>query len=225
MACRVFLVAHPDPSPSQVSTRKALEAELIATRSQLRAEWDGAVRWLEEYGFVDPTAARITRGPSKVEAGGSPDPAGPPTSITPPTSSAALCNALTPRGRACAAFADGQPLIMGTIISDGWLARLSLPDACAWICLFLRERRLQATAAEAAAAELPPLSPELQVLDSEAPTPAARPRLLRPHTLPYAYYTLHVPLSSALSRRPPQPVRTSLHPRTRRLSGGVRCDS
>jgi hypothetical protein len=114
--------------------------------------------------------------------------------ISPPASSAALSDALTPRGRACAAFADGQPLIMGTIVSDGWLARLSLPDACAWVCLFLRERRLQATAAEAAAAELPPLSPELQVgfAPREWSTqPHPRPRLpcLTSTNPPDAFYT------------------------------------
>lgn len=32
---------------------------------------------------------------------------------------------LTARGRACAAFSDGQPLIIGTIISDEWCAARS----------------------------------------------------------------------------------------------------
>jgi hypothetical protein len=32
---------------------------------------------------------------------------------------------LTARGSACAAFADGHPLIVGTIIADGWLPQLS----------------------------------------------------------------------------------------------------
>ena len=54
--------------------------------------------------------------------------------------------ALTARGRACAAFADGQPLIIGTIISDGWLSQLNLPEVCSWLCLFLQERRLASTA-------------------------------------------------------------------------------
>mmetsp|Transcript_38853 Transcript_38853/g.89223 ORF Transcript_38853/g.89223 Transcript_38853/m.89223 type:complete len:715 (-) Transcript_38853:368-2512(-) len=49
--------------------------------------------------------------------------------------------ALTPRGRACAAFADGQPLILGTIISDGWLKQLSLGDVCAWLSIFIQEAR------------------------------------------------------------------------------------
>jgi len=51
---------------------------------------------------------------------------------------------LTARGRACAAFADGQPLIIGTMISDGWLSDLTLPEVCAFICLFLRESRVKA---------------------------------------------------------------------------------
>jgi len=37
-------------------------------------------------------------------------------------------DSLTPRGRCSAAFADGQPLIMGTIVSDGYLANLSLAE-------------------------------------------------------------------------------------------------
>ena len=45
---------------------------------------------------------------------------------------------LTPRGKACAAFADGHPLIMGTIISDGHLQDLSTAEVCAWVCLFLQ---------------------------------------------------------------------------------------
>ena len=35
---------------------------------------------------------------------------------------------LTARGRACAAFADGHPLIIGTIISDEWLRQLNLGE-------------------------------------------------------------------------------------------------
>uniref|UniRef100_A0A7S3ERY1 ATP-dependent RNA helicase Ski2/MTR4 C-terminal domain-containing protein n=1 Tax=Haptolina ericina TaxID=156174 RepID=A0A7S3ERY1_9EUKA len=50
---------------------------------------------------------------------------------------------LTARGRACAAFSDGHPLILGTIISDNWLQQLSLGEVCAWLCLFLRDARVQ----------------------------------------------------------------------------------
>ena len=49
--------------------------------------------------------------------------------------------ALTPRGRACAAFADGQPLILGTIVSDGYLEQLTAAEICAWVCLFLEGAR------------------------------------------------------------------------------------
>jgi len=50
---------------------------------------------------------------------------------------------LTARGRACAAFADGHPLILGTIIADAWLRQLALGEVCAWLCLFLRDARVQ----------------------------------------------------------------------------------
>ena len=48
--------------------------------------------------------------------------------------------ALTPRGRCAAAFADGEPLIVGTCIADGALKALSLMEVCAWICLFIPDR-------------------------------------------------------------------------------------
>uniref|UniRef100_A0A7S3WT58 ATP-dependent RNA helicase Ski2/MTR4 C-terminal domain-containing protein n=2 Tax=Emiliania huxleyi TaxID=2903 RepID=A0A7S3WT58_EMIHU len=126
---------HGDDLPkigAAVAGRKALQAELEATRTALRDDWAAAMRWLTDFEFV--------------KAGGGLSPS----------------ESLTPRGRACAAFADGQPLIMGTIISDGWLAGLSLPEVCGWICLFLRERRIAQTAGEAARGELPSFSPALQ---------------------------------------------------------------
>jgi len=49
---------------------------------------------------------------------------------------------LTARGSACAAFADGHPLIVGTIIADGWLPQLSQAEVCAWLCLFIKDSRL-----------------------------------------------------------------------------------
>jgi len=48
--------------------------------------------------------------------------------------------ALTPRGRCAAAFADGEPLIVGTCIADGALRDLSLREVCAWLCLFIPDR-------------------------------------------------------------------------------------
>ncbi|KAJ1630726.1 hypothetical protein T492DRAFT_1001400, partial [Pavlovales sp. CCMP2436] len=50
---------------------------------------------------------------------------------------------LTARGRTCAAFAEGHPLIIGTMIADGYLNDLSAGEICAWLCLFLKESRLE----------------------------------------------------------------------------------
>ena len=47
---------------------------------------------------------------------------------------------LTPRGKCAAAFADGQPLIIGTCIADGALRGLSQSEVMAWICLFIPDR-------------------------------------------------------------------------------------
>lgn len=71
---------------------------------------------------------------------------------------------LTPRGKACAAFADGQPLIIGTIIADGWLGGLTPTEVCAWLCLFLQERRL---ANEGATEEMPKPSAALEEVIGE----------------------------------------------------------
>lgn len=48
---------------------------------------------------------------------------------------------LTPRGKCCALFADGEPIIMGTIISDGWFAdpKVTKFDIYAWTSLFLQD--------------------------------------------------------------------------------------
>jgi len=62
---------------------------------------------------------------------------------------------LTPRGRACAAFADGHPLILGTIVTDMWLEQLSAPEICAWLCMFLKDSRGQ----DITQADLPPPKP------------------------------------------------------------------
>ena len=47
--------------------------------------------------------------------------------------------ALTARGRACAAFSDGQPLVVGTVIADRWLDQLAPGEICAWLCMFLQD--------------------------------------------------------------------------------------
>lgn len=62
---------------------------------------------------------------------------------------------LTSRGRVCAAFADGHPLIVGTVIADGGLDRLTLPEICAWLCLFLREARAKDCTADGLALPTP----------------------------------------------------------------------
>ena len=62
---------------------------------------------------------------------------------------------LTARGRACAAFADGHPLIIGTMIADGYLEQLSKGEICAWVCMFLRDAKVQ----DMSACELQPPQP------------------------------------------------------------------
>mmetsp|Transcript_15421 Transcript_15421/g.23190 ORF Transcript_15421/g.23190 Transcript_15421/m.23190 type:complete len:1435 (-) Transcript_15421:1365-5669(-) len=47
---------------------------------------------------------------------------------------------LTPRGKCAAAFSDGEPLILGTMIADEALYGLSLPEVSAWLCLFIPNR-------------------------------------------------------------------------------------
>lgn len=48
--------------------------------------------------------------------------------------------ALTPRGKCAAAFSDGEPLILGTCIADGAIAHLTLPEVCAFLCIFIPNR-------------------------------------------------------------------------------------
>ena len=50
---------------------------------------------------------------------------------------------LLPRGKACAAFADGHPVVVGTVIADGYLEGLTFGEVCAWISLFLRETKVK----------------------------------------------------------------------------------
>lgn len=47
---------------------------------------------------------------------------------------------LTPRGRCAASFSDGEPLILGTCVADGALNHLTLPEVCAFICIFIPDR-------------------------------------------------------------------------------------
>ena len=85
--------------------------------TRLKAEWESAYGWLFDMGFIEWK-----------EGDPMPDPC-------------AAGHLLTPRGYACAAFADGHPLILGTVVADGGLEKLTLPEICAWLCLFLREGR------------------------------------------------------------------------------------
>ena len=62
--------------------------------------------------------------------------------------------------QACAAFADGHPLIVGTIIADGWLPQLSQREVCAWLCLFIKDTRLQEI--DCKEQPLPKASPQLE---------------------------------------------------------------
>jgi len=104
---------------SSLATTERLTAELEVNRTQLQQEWQEALGWLGDYGFVEPDGA------------------------------------LSARGRACAAFADGHPLIIGTIIADGWLEQLQPGEICAWLCIFLKESR----GTDLSQSDLPPPTP------------------------------------------------------------------
>lgn len=125
-----------DALRAKVKNVSQMAADIDASSNFLRGEWDRCIAWLKGEGFleeVDPETAAANGG----------------------------CQyRLPPRGRACAAFADGHPLIVGTVIADGGLDALSLPEICAFLCLFLREAR--AKDCTAAGLELPRPSDNLQ---------------------------------------------------------------
>ena len=93
------------------------ERQLVRMATQLRDDWIDAYGWLFDMGFIEWKEGDPT-----------PDPEAP-------------RQLLTPRGYACAAFADGHPLILGTVVADGGLENLTLAEIAAWLCLFLRESR------------------------------------------------------------------------------------
>jgi len=97
----------------KMSKRNQLEDEIRSIEGALKGQWTKAFDWLWDTGFV----AEGTADQANIK--------------------------LTPRGKACAAFADGHPLIIGTIITDGWLEGLTLGEVCAWLCLFLKESRVK----------------------------------------------------------------------------------
>ena len=66
------------------------------------------------------------------------------------------CRTLTARGQAAAAFQDGQPLIIGTILADFELRKLELGEVCAWLCMFLKDSK----------------GPELSTSELEPPRPS-----------------------------------------------------
>ena len=134
-----------------VAQGEKLENEISTNKAMLESQWHEAIRWLvpgPQGGGSNRVASHSNRvacfaahcallprclrascdrvsAPSQSDYGFLEDAAG----------------NLTPRGKACAAFADGHPLIIGTIIADGWLVQLSAAEIMAWVCLFLKEGR------------------------------------------------------------------------------------
>jgi len=124
----------------QVEVEQLKERELAHMGTRLKQEWELAYGWLFDMGFIEWKE-------------GDPDP-----------DPCAGNQLLTPRGYACAAFADGHPLVLGTVVADGGLEHLTLPEIAAWLCLFLREGRSKAAQAKDKAGnkvELPAPSPAL----------------------------------------------------------------
>jgi len=121
-ALRATHGASLDAVHAQEKARQKLTAEMAANAAALRSAWDGAFAWLADYGFVEGGGA--SEGAEGVGGGGA-------------------YASLTARGAACAAFADGHPLILGTIIADGWLKQLTQAEVCAWLCLFLKDGRVK----------------------------------------------------------------------------------
>jgi len=76
----------------------SLARKIRANASEMSKRWDDALRWLTAKGFVVPDQGQ---------------PSG---------------HRLLPRGQACAAFADGHPLVVGTVIAEGYLEALSFGE-------------------------------------------------------------------------------------------------
>jgi len=89
----------------------SLRRKIASNIGEMQGRWADAVKWLGGKGFL----VRDQEEPSGYK--------------------------LLPRGQACAAFADGHPLVVGTVIADGYLEKLSFGETCAWLSLFLRETR------------------------------------------------------------------------------------
>mmetsp|Transcript_15985 Transcript_15985/g.43269 ORF Transcript_15985/g.43269 Transcript_15985/m.43269 type:complete len:835 (-) Transcript_15985:152-2656(-) len=91
-----------------------LQADLDECHVRLQRDWNEAQSWLLGMGFIEPD-------PAVLKDSGVPG------------------QALTPRGYACTCFTDGHPLIMGTVIADGRLEKLTLPEIAAWLSTFMSE--------------------------------------------------------------------------------------
>jgi hypothetical protein len=110
--------------------REKLLVRIASNEGEMGGRWDEAIDWLLQKGFLRPDDTM-------------------PSGFL-----------LLPRGRACAAFADGQPVVVGTVIADGYLEGLSFGEICAWISLFLRETRVKDCSKQGLV--LPTASPKLQ---------------------------------------------------------------
>ena len=110
--------------------REKLLVRIASNEGEMGDRWDEAIDWLLQKGFLRPDDTM-------------------PSGFL-----------LLPRGRACAAFADGQPVVVGTVIADGYLEGLSFGEICAWISLFLRETRVKDCSKQGLV--LPTASPKLQ---------------------------------------------------------------
>ena len=89
----------------QHAEREKLLVRIASNEGEMGGRWDEAIDWLLQKGFLRPDDTM-------------------PSGFL-----------LLPRGRACAAFADGQPVVVGTVIADGYLEGLSFGEICAWISL------------------------------------------------------------------------------------------
>ena len=66
-----------------------LKSQIASNETEMTSYWDNSEAWLQQKGFLKPDSSM---------------PSG---------------YLLLPRGRACAAFADGEPIVVGTVIADG----------------------------------------------------------------------------------------------------------
>lgn len=92
-------------------TAASLQKAIGESGNQMSVQWESAIAWLSGKRFVVRDASE----PSGYK--------------------------LLPRGQACAAFSEGFPLVIGTVIADGYLEGLTFAEICAWLCLFLKKGR------------------------------------------------------------------------------------